>query len=46
MTGSVLTTVSDGFNSAISLSATGAPNGTTVSFVRPRSRRLGQAAQA
>ena len=32
VTGSVFTTVSDGFNSAISLSAAGAPNGTTVSF--------------
>jgi len=30
--GSVLTTVSNGFNSAVSLSSTGAPNGTTVNF--------------
>src|SRR5208337_3349184 len=32
VTGGLLTTVSDGFNSAVSLSATGAPSGTTVSF--------------
>ncbi len=31
-TGAVLTTVSNGFNSAVSLSASGAPSGTTVSF--------------
>ena len=31
-TGTVLTTVSNGFNSAVSLSASGAPSGTTVSF--------------
>ena len=30
--GTVLTTVSNGFNSAVSLSASGAPSGTTVSF--------------
>jgi uncharacterized membrane protein len=32
VTGTILTTVSDGFNSAVSLSATGGPSGTTVSF--------------
>ena len=32
VTGTTLTTVSDGFNSAVSLSATGGPSGTTVSF--------------
>jgi uncharacterized membrane protein len=32
VTEAVFTTVSDGFNSAVSLSATGAPSGTTVNF--------------
>src|SRR5271157_6462450 len=31
-TGTIITTISDSFNSAVSLSATGAPIGTTVSF--------------
>ena len=31
-TGTILTTVSDGFSSAVSLSATGGPSGTTVGF--------------
>jgi uncharacterized membrane protein len=30
--GTIMTTISDGFNSAVSLSATGAPVGTTVTF--------------
>ena len=32
LTGTILTTIADGFNSAISLSSTGAPKGITVSF--------------